>query len=107
MININIIPDKNMIEHELNINSLLSDIRSELTKIIFFPFIFLGKEKNEIIKEEESSIKLEDILDGKNLFLKQELIKREILGNLIEKKRFRYLFISSDKSFKRGKRYIN
>ena len=87
MININIIPDKNLIEHELNINSLLSDIRSELTKIIFFPFIFLDKEKNEIIKEEESSIKLEDILDGKNLFLKQELIKREILGNLIEKKR--------------------
>ena len=107
MININIIPDKNMIEHVLNINGLLSDIRSELTKIISFPFIFLNKEKNEILKAKESSTKLKDILEGKNLFLKQELIKREMLGNLIEKKRFRYLFISSDKSFKRGKRYIN
>ena len=86
MITINI-PDKNLINHELNINGLVSDIRSEITKVISFPFKFLDKEKNEIFKEKESSIKLEDILDGKNLFLKQDLIKREILGNLIEKKR--------------------
>ena len=68
--------DKKLMKHKLNIDSLLSDIRTELTNsIIFFTFIFLDKEKNEILKDKESSIKLNDILDGKFLKLKRELIK--------------------------------
>ena len=79
--------DKKLIKHKLNINSLLSDIRTELTNsIIFFPFIFLDKEKNEILKDKESSIKLDDILLEENLFLKKEIIKREMLGNILEKR---------------------
>ena len=31
------ISDKKLIKHQLNLNSLLSDIRTELTNIIFFP----------------------------------------------------------------------
>ena len=85
MILINI-SDKKLIKHQLNINSLLSDIRTELANIIFFPYIFLDEENNEILRDKESSIKLNDILDGKILNIKKELIKREMLGNILEKK---------------------
>ena len=85
MILINI-SDKKLIKHQLNINSLLSDIRTELANIIFFPYIFLDEENNEILRDQESSIKLNDILDGIILNLKRELIKREMLGNILEKK---------------------
>ena len=78
---------KKLMKYKLNIDSLLSDIRTELTNsIIFFPFIFLDKEKNEILKDKESSIKLDDILQEENLFLKKEIIKREMLGNILEKR---------------------
>ena len=86
--------DKKLMNHKLNINSLLSDIRTELTNsIIFFPFIFLDKEKNEILKDKESSIKLYNILQEENLFLKKEIIKREMLGNIIEKRNGLYIYL--------------
>ena len=80
------ISDKKLIKHTLNTNSLLSDRSTELTNIISFPYIFLDEENNEILRDKESSIKLNDILDGKILKLKRELIKREMLGNIIEKR---------------------
>ena len=65
------ISDKKLIKHTLNTNSLLSDIRTELTNIIAFPYIFLDEENNEILRDKESSIKLDDILLEENLFLKK------------------------------------
>ena len=69
---------------ELETKSLLSDIRKELLDKITFPFIFLDEDEKEIPKESENTMKLEDILVGKNLFLKQEKIKRIMLGRKVE-----------------------
>ena len=74
------VDDKKKCEKELNTDSLLADIRKELVDKIFFPYIFLDNDDKEIEKNQENEIKLEDILSGKNLNLKKETIKREMLG---------------------------
>ena len=56
---------------ELETKSFLSDIRKEWLDIIKFPFIFLDGYENEIPKEKENSLILEDVLANKKLFLKQ------------------------------------
>ena len=72
------------IQIELETKSFLSDIRKELLDKIIFPFIFLNEDDEEIPKEKENSLKLEDILVGKYLFLKKEKIKRVMLGRKVE-----------------------
>lgn len=78
--------DKGKIEMELNPDSLLTEIRKELLDAVTFPFIFLDEDENEIPKENESKIKLEDVLDGKNLNLKKEKMKRVMQGRKVDSK---------------------
>ena len=78
--------DKEKIVLELETQKLLTEIRKDLFDYVIFPFIFLDVNDNEIPKEKESATKLEDILDGKNITLKKEKIKRVMLGRKIESK---------------------
>lgn len=68
-----------ILKKELNIYSPLNNIRKKLLEINF-PFIFLDCEEKEILKKNECNKKLKDILDGKVLYIKKEIIKREIEG---------------------------
>ena len=78
---------KGKIEVELDTDNLLIDIRKELLDQVLFPFIFLDEDENPIPKNEETNKKLKDVLDGRNLYLKKEIIKRTMLGeNVPEKK---------------------
>ena len=70
----------------LNPNNLLSETRIKLLDEIEIPFKFGDKLKNDIPKEKESEIKLKDILDGSNLYLIKDMIKRVMLGRKIETK---------------------
>ena len=38
-----------------------------LLDVITFPFVFVNDEEKEINKDEEENIKLENVLDGKNI----------------------------------------
>lgn len=64
----------------------LTEIRKLLLDDVLFPFIFLNEDEEEIQKDKESHTKLEDILDGKNLYLQKEKIIRKMLGEKIETK---------------------
>ena len=72
-------------EMELETGKLLTEIRNDLLDPVKFPFIFLDDEDNEIPKEKESTTKLEDILDGRNLMLKK-IEKKKMLGRKIKSK---------------------
>ena len=61
----------------------LTQIRQSLLDIILVPFIFLNSDDEEIPKESENTTTLEDILEGKSINLKKEIIKRTILGKKI------------------------
>lgn len=63
----------------LDLYKNLKRTRLKLAKIFNFPFVFLDEEENEIEKERESIITINDILDGKNLHIKKEKKKRLIL----------------------------
>ena len=65
--------DKIIKEIELDKESILSDIRNKLENEIKFDFTFLNEEE-EIKREDESAKTLDDILDGKNLYLKKRNI---------------------------------
>ena len=65
--------DKLIKEIELDKESILSDIRNKLENEIKFDFTFLNEEE-EIKREDESAKTLDDILDGKNLYLKKRNI---------------------------------
>jgi len=78
--------DKEKIVLELETQKLLTEIRKDLFDYVIFPFILLDDNDNEIPKEKESTTKLEDILDGKNIILKKEKIKRVMFGRKIESK---------------------
>ena len=78
--------EKKKLEKELDTNSLLIDIRKELLDCILFPYIFLDQDDNEFEKDKESTTKLEEILEGKNLNLKKEIIERKMLGELKKNK---------------------
>jgi len=73
---INVHEGKNLIleKIELELDSKLPDIRKKLENEIKFDYIFLNEDEEEIKKEEESEIKLSEILDGKNLHLKKSNI---------------------------------
>lgn len=75
--------EKGTITQELNAEEYLNNIRKQLLDKVYFPFIFLDEDENEISKEEELSKKLSDVLDGKNLYIKKEIKKRKILGEKI------------------------
>lgn len=60
--------------------------RIKLDKIFNFPYVFLDEEENEIEKEREKLITINDILDGKNLHIKKEKKKRLILGRKLYSK---------------------
>ena len=70
----------------LNPNNLLSETRKKLLDEIEIPFKYENQHKNDIPKEKESEIKLKDILDGSNLYLIKDMIKRVVLGRKIETK---------------------
>ena len=74
--------DKVIKEIELDKESILSDIRNKLENEIKFDFTFLNEEE-EIKREDESAKTLDDILDGKNLYLKKEIFKRTMLGEKV------------------------
>ena len=75
--------DKPVAKLLLNTKQNLTQIRKYLLDVIKVPYIFLNDEEQTISKESEDETILEDILDGKKLFLKKEIIKRKILGSLI------------------------
>jgi hypothetical protein len=75
--------EKGTITQELNAEEYLNNIRKQLLDKVYFPFIFLDEDENEISKDEEISKKLSDVLDGKNLYIKKEIKKRKILGEKI------------------------
>ena len=77
---------KGKIEKELDVDDYLPEIRNELLDTVTFPFIFLNEDEEKIQKEDEAKTKLEDILDGKNLYLKKEIIKRKMIGEKYETK---------------------
>ena len=78
---------KEKIVKELDTDEILIKVGAELLEDIPFPFIFLkNDEESKISKEDETTTKLKDILDGKNLYLEKEKIKRIILGEKIESK---------------------
>ena len=56
----------------------------KLTNIIDFPFVFLDEENNEISPKDELSNTLNDILDGKKLYVKRKIKQRKILGDKID-----------------------
>ena len=70
----------------LNPNNLLSETRIKLLDEIETPFKFGDQHKNVIQKEKESKIKLKEILNGSNLYLIKDKIKRVMLGRKIETK---------------------
>ena len=74
---------KQIAKQKFDVKQNLTKIRQSLLGIILVPFAFLNDEEQEIPKESEGSILLEDILDGKNLYLKKEIIKRKVLGSKI------------------------
>ena len=78
--------EKGKIKIELDTNSLLSEIRKQLLDTVTFPFLFADEDENEIPNEKETEMKLEDVLDGTNLYLKKHIIKREMLGRKVEPK---------------------
>ena len=77
---------KKKIKKVLDTDTLLINIREELLEDIIFPYIFLNADKEKISKEDESKIILGDVLDGRNLYLKKEKIKRTMLGEKVEPK---------------------
>ena len=76
--------NKEKIIKELDKENTLTKIREELLDDITFPFIFCNEDEEEIPKENESNMKLDDILDGKNLYLKKEKINRKMLGEKVK-----------------------
>ena len=78
--------DKEKIILKLETHKLLKEKRKDLFDCVLFPFIFLEDNENKTPKEKESTTKLEDILDGKNITLKKEEIKRVMIGRKIESK---------------------
>ena len=64
----------------------LADVRKEILDSITFPFVFADEDENEIPKDKEENIKLAEILDGKNLYVKKEKITRKMLGVKCESK---------------------
>ena len=68
----------------LNTYSSLTCIRNELNEISF-PFIFLDSSENDILKNQESNKILKDILDGKFLYIKKQIEKRNMKGEKISK----------------------
>ena len=72
---------------ELQTNILLEKVREILLDHINLDYIFLlDDEKTEVSKNEESDWKLKDVLDGKRLYIKKVIKKREMLGEKIESK---------------------
>ena len=71
---------------ELNSNKNLKDTRLILNQYITFPFIYLDGNNNEIVEQIESLFKIEDILDGKTLYIKKKLNPRKLLGEKIDSK---------------------
>ena len=68
---------KQIAKQKFDIKQNLTKIRKYLLGIILIPFVFLNDEEKEIPKESESTTLLEDILDGKNLNLKKEIVKKK------------------------------
>jgi len=101
--------DKVIKEIELDKESILSDIRNILENEIKFDFIFLNEDEKEIKKEDESVKTLDDILDGKNLYLKKEIFKRTMLGEKVQTKNGLdfYVFPQEELTYTEEQRSIN
>ena len=96
-------------EIELDIDTKLSNIRNILENEIKFDFIFLNEEEKEIKKEDESVKTLDDILDGKNLYLKKEIFKRTMLGEKVQIRNGLdfYVFPQEELTYTEDQRSIN
>ena len=79
--------NKRKIKVELEVNKYLNEIRTQLSDIVIFHFIFLDEEENNVPKEKETEIQLKDILDGSILYLKKDIARRQMLGQKIESKK--------------------
>ena len=77
---------KEINELELNPNSPLNITRKKIKKTIDFPFTFLDENFNEISEADELSTTLNDILEGKKLYIKKKKKERNILGEKIYSK---------------------
>ena len=101
--------DKLIKEIELDTESILSDIRNILENEIKFDFIFLNEDGKEIKKEDESVKTLDDILDGKNLYLKKEIFKRTMLGEKVDTENGLdfYVFPQEELTYAEEQRSIN
>ena len=95
-------------EIELDTDTKLSNIRNILENEIKFDFIFINENEEEIKKEEESEIKLADILDGNYLYLKK-VIFRQMLGEKVETKNGLdfYVFPQEELTYTEDQRSIN
>ena len=67
---------------ELNIDSKLSNARKKLVNIIYFPFVCLDEENNEISPKDELSNTLIIFL-WKNLYIKRKIKQRKFLSDKI------------------------
>ena len=96
-------------EIELDIDTKLSNIRNILENEISFNFIFLNEDEKEIKKEDESVKTLDDILDGKNLYLKKEIFKRKMLGEKVNTENGLdfYVFPQEELTYTEDQRSIN
>lgn len=94
-----ILENRGKIKVELDPNEYLPEIRKQLLDTITFPFIFLDPDENDIPKEKECETQLKDILEGRSLFLKKEIINREMLGKKVETKYGMDFYVYPQKKF--------
>ena len=101
--------NKTIKEIEINVKSNLKIAREKLKKYINFPFVFVDDSSNEISLDDEILYILDDILDGKNLYIKKKFKKRQILGEIIDSKNDLnfYLFPNVDLSETQKKEAFN
>jgi len=77
---------KKILDKEIETEITLTKLREQLLADITFPYLFLNSEEEEIPKEKEPNMILEDILEGRVLYLKKEIVIRKMLGEKVETK---------------------
>ena len=72
--------EQKILDKEIETEITLTKLREQLLADITFPYLFLNSEEEEIPKEKEPNMILEDILEGRVLYLKKEIVIRIMLG---------------------------
>ena len=78
--------EQKILDKEIETEITLTKLREQLLADITFPYLFLNSEEEEIPKEKEPNMILEDILEGRVLYLKKEIVIRKMLGEKVETK---------------------